>query len=159
MIVETGEYAVDLVLPAPPWAVFRVYVDPVLKRRWLFDLSGVIETHFRTDIRTGGSEEVALQIADGVEMRAIADFVEVVPEQHMISTYKMLMDGQPTSVSICDVRMSETAGGTRLIHSESLHLYTGQDTVARRRDLTQWSLSQLGEIAASLDSNSRSAAE
>lgn len=108
-------------LPAPPQAVFAAYADLDLRRRW-FRIAGDPEAAFhQLDFRVGGGEVARGRFAvagvpEMIEYRS--QFAEIVPDERIVYTYELRLDGRLRCVSLASVELAAEAAGTRLTYTE-----------------------------------------
>ena len=72
--------------------------------------------------------------------------IEVVPDQRIVYTYTLAVDGTRVSVSLVTVEFTPDAGGTRLTYTEQGAFLDGHDTPAEREHGTREGLARLDEV-------------
>jgi uncharacterized protein YndB with AHSA1/START domain len=146
-----GEFEVSIELGASPSEVWAAYSDPGIRERWA-SIPGK-ESTFELDFRPGGRETARGTFApNGMPERIELDrvFVEMAPEQHIVSTYRLVLDDVPRWASLVTVTLGPRDAGTSLTHHEQ-YTFTawsgdGSDDRAHLRGATQLSLNRLASV-------------
>lgn len=133
-----ASFTVEHVYAASPAQVFHAYSDPTARAAW-FPSSG--ETSF--DFREGGSE-TNVGGGDGQPVYGFyCRYHDIVPNERIVSTYEMTMDGQRISVSLVVTEFKPEGEGTRLVHTEHGAFLENLDQPEIRQGGTQWLLGEL----------------
>ncbi len=116
-----GSFSHSRSLPASPAAIFAAFADTAVRRRWFQIPSEPDGAHHELDFRVGGAEIARGRLAgaglpETIEYRS--RFVEIVPEERIIYTYELSLNGELRSVSLVSVELAPDAGGTRLTYTE-----------------------------------------
>ncbi|MBS0297839.1 MAG: SRPBCC family protein [Proteobacteria bacterium] len=130
---------------------FAALADPVVKRRW-FVGPGAWDTAtpHELDFREGGHERVAGGPPGGPIHHYDATYVEIVPNERIVTTYQMHMDTTRISVSLATFEFKAGAnGGTVMTYTEHGAYLDGWDYPAQREEGTKQLFNQLeAELAA-----------
>lgn len=136
-------FAIEREYDAAPARVFAAWADPAAKARWFG--SPVKEGKFELDFRVGGTEINSGTGPDGNVFTFEALYQDIVPDQRIVYSYDMHMDGTRISVSLATVEFKPSGGGTRLIFTEQGAFLDGHDIPAQREQGTGGLLDALGE--------------
>ena len=71
-------------------------------------------------------------------------YQDIVPDNRIVYTYEMTLNGKRISVSLATIELFATATGTRMKVVEDGAFLDGLDTVKQREDGTNFLLDQLG---------------
>jgi uncharacterized protein YndB with AHSA1/START domain len=97
------------------------------------------------DVRVGARETTSGGPEGGPVHSYSAVYWDIVPEERIVYTYEMLMDGMRVSVSLATGELEPDAAGTRLRLTEHGAFLDGHDSRARREQGTGSLLDALGE--------------
>jgi uncharacterized protein YndB with AHSA1/START domain len=136
--VEHGTFVLERSYPAPPGRVFAAWADPEAKAQWF---GGV---DFSLDFRVGGRETNGGGPDGGPFYRYDATYRDIVPDERIVYTYEMLMDGTRISVSLATVELKPDGQRTLLILTEHGAFFDGLDSPAVREQGTGSLLEALG---------------
>jgi uncharacterized protein YndB with AHSA1/START domain len=117
---------------ATPAQVFAAWADPGAKKRWFADAEDWTTTAFELDFREGGTELFRGRPKDGPPITYDAVFQDIVPEQRIVYSYAMTMDGQRISVSVATVEIDAAGDGARLRYTEQGAFLDGFDSADAR---------------------------
>lgn len=113
-----GAFTIERTLAAPPSRVFQAFADAAQKARW-FGVSDDWElTEVSLDFRVGGEETNHGRHASGMVSEMWAQYQDIVPDQRIVWTYRMALNGTPISVSLSSVELTPQGGGTRMVFTE-----------------------------------------
>ncbi len=141
--VEHATFVVERTYEAPPARVFAAWADPEAKGRW-FGGSGE-KAEFELDFRVGGRETTRGGPEGGPTFAFEGLYQDIVPDQRIVYSYDMHMDGTRISVSLATVEFKPSGDGTQLIFTEQGAFLDGLDTADQRRQGTGTLLDALGE--------------
>ena len=141
--VEHATFAVERTYDASPERTFAAWADPEAKARW-FGGSGEA-TEFELDFRVGGREITSGGPEGGPVFAFEGHYQDIVPNERIVYSYDMHMDGTRISVSLATVEFKADGGGTRLIFTEQGAFLDGLDTADQRRQGTGTLLDTLGQ--------------
>jgi uncharacterized protein YndB with AHSA1/START domain len=130
---------------ATPARVFRAFADPAAKALWFAGPPEVKQEESSFDFREGGRETAVSVMPTGERMGFYVTYADIVPDQRIVYTYEMTMDGRRISVSVATVELRATGGGTELTLTEQGVYLDGLDQPTFRREGTEQLLTALGE--------------
>lgn len=152
--VDHATFAVERHYGASPARVFAAFADPAVKRRWFIEGEGWTIDEFTPAFVEGGNERSRFRFGDGPPMRNETVYHEIVPDERILLSYAMIIDGKRISVSLVTITLSPADAGTKLVYTEQGTFLDGADQAADReagvRDL-------LEALAAELDRQSAAA--
>lgn len=99
--------------PAAPERVFAAWSDPAQKARW-FVGAGPDAAPMDLDFRVGGLERATGGRADGPVCAYEGCFRDIVPNERIVLTNTMDIDGTRAAVNLVTVLFTPTADGTRV---------------------------------------------
>ncbi len=137
-----GTFAVSRRYPHPVSRVFAAWSEPGLKRKW-FGSPDPANASAVFEFREGGREYNADRM--GTDLYTFdARYHDIVPDNRIVYTYEMTMNGQRISVSLATVSFTVTADGTHLTVREDGAFLDGFDSVQQREAGTNYLMDQLG---------------
>ena len=129
---------------AAPARVFQAFADPAAKAKW-FGAPGARTEDVSFDFSEGGRETVTTVFDDGTRFGYAATYTDIVPDERIVYTYEMSMNGARISVSVATVEVRAAAGGgTDLVLTEQGVYLDGLDQPKQRLDGTEHLLDALG---------------
>jgi uncharacterized protein YndB with AHSA1/START domain len=141
--VEHATFDVERAYDASPARTFAAWADPAAKARWFG--SPVKDGKFELDFRVGGTEINSGTGPDGSAYTFEGHYQDIVPDQRIVYSYDMHMDGTRISVSLATVEFKPDGGGTLLKFTEQGAFLDGLDTPDQRQQGTGGLLDALGE--------------
>ena len=148
MTVTHSTFVIERSYEATPAQVFAAFADPAAKARWFTGPDEHVSQGHSLDFRVGGTEEVAGGPAGGPVFGYTARYQDIVPDERIVSTYEMHMDGRRISVSLASVQFEAKGTGTLLTYTEHGAFLDGLETAAQREHGTGELLDKLGEALA-----------
>lgn len=135
--------------PVPPARVFTAFADLETKRRWFggFD-DWTSDGEHTLDFRVGGHEHEAGGPPGGFVSTFDATYLDIVPDERIIYSYSMTIDGVPLSVSLATVEIAPTTDGARLRMTEHGAYFDTADGPAQRVHGTEHLLDAIGSMFA-----------
>lgn len=133
---------------ASPARVFRAFADPAAKALWFAGPPEMKQEEASFDFREGGRETAVSVLPGGERMGFFVTYADIVPDERIVYTYEMTMDGRRISVSVATVELRAAAGGTELTVTEQGVYLDGLDQPAYRREGTEQLLTALGDSLA-----------
>ncbi len=128
-----------------PELVFSVWADPAAKRRWFVDSDdpGWKTQKFEMDFREGGTETGEFRSPSDQVYRNDTIYLDIVPNERIISAYTMSMDGRHISASLSTVLFVPSGDGTLLTYTEQGAYLDGLDKAASRESGWAFLLDQM----------------
>lgn len=135
--VVHATFIIEKTYPHPVAKVFGAFSDPDLKARWFTPgqkPNGAAAEH---DFRTGGVERSEWLMDEttpfpGTPMSRCQVYLDIVPEQRIISASNMAMNGAPFSASLLTFEFAPEGGGTRLTVTHNGAFFGQTDGPERR---------------------------
>ena len=127
-------FRIDRHFDAEPARVFRAFADPSAKAKWFGIPAATRRESF--DFREGGRETMET-VFDDTRYGYIATYTDIVPDQRIVYTYEMAMNGQRISVSVATIELKATANGTDFTITEQGVYLDGLDNAAQRKQGTE----------------------
>jgi len=140
--IAHGSFTVERTYKHPVAKVFAAWSTPEFKRQW-FGSPDPQKPGQLFEFKVGGREYNAEKMGD-------TDFIfdvvyrDIVPDNRIVYTYEMHMNGKRISVSLATIEFFEQDGGTRLVLREDGAFLDGLDTSAQREAGTNYLIDQLG---------------
>jgi uncharacterized protein YndB with AHSA1/START domain len=131
---------------AAPGRVFQAFADPRAKAKWFGGPAEMKREDEAFDFREGGRETLVSVFGDGTRFGYYATYTDIVPDERIVYTYEMSMNGQRISVSVATVEVRAAAGGgTDVVLTEQGAYLDGLDDPAQRRQGTEELLEALAK--------------
>ena len=143
--VTHATFVLERHYPASPARVFNAFADPKAKALWFGGPSEWKKGESSFDFRVGGREINSGGPAGGQVHSFNCLYQDIVPNERIIYTYDMELDGERISVSLATIELKAEGDGTRLVITEYGAFLDGYDNPASREHGTGWLLDKLGE--------------
>jgi uncharacterized protein YndB with AHSA1/START domain len=140
-------FVIERIYDAAPARVFAAWADPKAKARWFVGPDAWEKSNHELDFRVGGRERVSGGPPGGPVHAYDARYMDIVPNQRIVSTYDMHLDDKRISVSLATVEFTPAGAGTRLIYTEQGVFLDGYDNAVQREEGTR---DLLGNLATAL---------
>jgi len=127
---------------APAW-VFNAWADPAAKARWFVGPEEWMKAGHELDFRVGGRERLSSHPPGGPVHIFDARYYDIVPDQRIVYSYDMHLDGARISVSLATVEFKPEGAGTRMTFTEQAVFLDGYDDPAGRERGTRALLDNL----------------
>ena len=137
-------FVIERTYDAAPKRVFAAWADPEIKAKW----SGVpteADSKRSFDFRVGGKESSGGK-AEGKSYSFDALYQDIIPNERIIYTYDMHLEGQRISVSLASIEFKPAGSGTKMTVTEHGAYLDGLDNPELRESGTKWLMDQLGEV-------------
>ena len=141
---EHDTFTIERSYPAPPARVFAAFADPAKKARWFGCVPGWEVAEQTVDFRVGGREVWRVGPPGGTEHRNDTVYHDIVPDERIVWSYTMQLDGRRISVSLSTVELRPDGNGTRLVFTEQGVFLDGYDGATQRVHGTGELLESLG---------------
>jgi uncharacterized protein YndB with AHSA1/START domain len=128
---QFATFTVERDLAFRPATVFRAFADLEAKRRWFGD-PGTVDPSHTLDFRVGGREHAGGDAPAVGTYTFDAEYHDIVPDERIIYTYDMTIDGNRISASVATIVLTPTDAGTHLRLTEQGVFLDGHDTNAAR---------------------------
>ena len=139
-----GTFTIERVYDATPARVFKAWADPAIKARWFGGIAGWQMLERSIDFRVGGTERLSGRKGSGVVSTFDSVYHDIVPNERIIYSYDMRLDGTHISVSLATIELKPAGAGTRLVFTEQAVFLDGYDDSGSRERGTTILLDQLG---------------
>jgi len=147
--IAYGTFVIERNFPVPPARVFAAWSDVKQKAKW-FGAPDQDNTPSQFDFRVGGRES-SRGDAGGASFTFDVLYQDIVPDQRIIYTYDMTMNGARISVSLASIELRPEGGGTRLLLTEHGAYLDGLDSNEQRKEGTIFLINQLEKYLALQD--------
>jgi uncharacterized protein YndB with AHSA1/START domain len=139
-------FTIERTYDAPAERVFQAFSDAAAKSKWFSGEEGRWQLLERTmDFRAGGRERLSGKWEGGVTSTFDAVYHDVVPNERIIYTYEMRLDGRKISVSLATIQMKRAgANRTALTVTEQGVFLDGYEDAGSREIGTGFLLDRLG---------------
>ena len=137
-------FVIDRTYDAAPARVFKAFADPAAKRRWFHGPEEWGPAQHEMDFRVGGKETSFGGPPGGTRHAYRATFQDIVPDERIVSTYDMDLDGVRISVSLATLELRSEGAGTRLTYTEQGVYLDGYDDAGAREHGTRELFNALG---------------
>lgn len=148
--VAHGTFTVKRRYPQPPETVFGFWADPIKKRAWFGSPDDERGAEYSMDFRVGGREHGKGLVPhdDRRSYRYDAIYQDIVPNERIISSYDMDVNGMRISVSLAVVEFRAVESGTELVVTEHGAFLDGLDDAVERERGTNGLMDALGAVMA-----------
>jgi uncharacterized protein YndB with AHSA1/START domain len=130
--IAHGSFIIERSYDVPPARVFRAWADPDIKAKWFG--AG------RPDIfefKEGGREFASGAIDEKTSILMDVRYYDIVPDNRIVYTYDMIMNGARISVSMATVEFRPDGNGTKMVLNEAGAFLDGLDNIEERRRGTE----------------------
>jgi uncharacterized protein YndB with AHSA1/START domain len=146
--VTHATFSIERVYDASPKRVFAAWSDVGQKRQWFGGPPDWVSTGHSLDFRVGGRESEGGGPQGGPMSHYDALYWDIVPDERIVTTYDMHLDGARISVSLATVEFKPAGAGTRLVYTEQGAYLDGWDNPEGRKEGTEALFDQLGAYLA-----------
>ena len=148
--VVHASFVIERKFPQAPERVFNAFADPLAKARWFSGPPDQWTQSVREfDFRVGGRERLIGAWAGGKVSSFNSVYQDIVPNERIIYSYAMQIDGVPISVSLATVEFKPAGKGTLLVITEQGAFLDGYDDAGSRERGTGMLLERLASSLAS----------
>jgi uncharacterized protein YndB with AHSA1/START domain len=124
--ITHGSFTVERTLSAPVEKVWAAFADTAAKEKW-FKGPDELPNEHSMDFRVGGHEHNQGKFHDATEHRFEATYYDIVPNERIVYTYEMYLNGERISVSLATLQFRPEGGKTQLTLTESGAFLDGFD--------------------------------
>jgi len=143
--VTHATFVIERTYPFAPARVFNAFADPQAKAKWFVGPPDWEPEERQMDFRVGGREVSRGGPKGGPAILFNATYQDIVPNERIVTTYDMLVDGNRISVSLNTVELKPAGAGTRLVLTEMGAYLDGYDDAGKREHGTRELLEALGK--------------
>lgn len=143
--VTHSTFSLEKIYPHSPRKVFAAFANPKTKRRWFAEGEGFTVSEYSLDFRVGGQEIVRFQPVGGPKMNNVTVYMDIVPQQRIIFSYSLDVQGEAISVSLTTIEFFAAGDGTRLLFTEQGAYFEGEHGIKLREEGTRELLDILGK--------------
>lgn len=147
--VTHSTFTIEREYPHPPAKVFQGFADPVNKRRWFAEGEGFIVDSFEMDFVVGGKETSTFRVQGGPVAGQVCRndtwYLDIVPDQRIVTAYSMTLGGNRISSSLSTVELVAVGDKTLLKFTEQGAFYAGADGPDIRQQGWQFLLERLSQ--------------
>lgn len=126
--------------------VYQAWSDPKAKAQWFGGAAEVEQSDYELDFRVGGREWISGGPPEGPLYTYEAIIRDIVPNERIVHTYEMKLDGKRISVSVATVEFHAVDDKTRLVLTEQGVYLDGLDNPAQREQGTRELLDALSRF-------------
>ena len=131
--VVHGSFHLERSYDAPVARVWRALTDEAAKQKWFAGPPGRWELLERQmDVRVGGRERLRGRWQGGMVSTFDAIYHDVIPNERLVYSYVMHLDGRKISVSLATVQLKAEGGKTTLMLTEQGAFLDGYDDAGSR---------------------------
>jgi uncharacterized protein YndB with AHSA1/START domain len=138
-------FSLERTYDASPSRVFHAFADPAAKAQWFGGPEEWGPAEAEVDFRVGGRETNRGGPKGGPVSSFVATYQDIVPDERIVYTYEMELDGTRVSVSLATIEFAPEGSGTRLTITEQGAFLDGHEDPALREEGTGWLLDALGK--------------
>jgi uncharacterized protein YndB with AHSA1/START domain len=128
-----------------PARVFEAFAKEEAKAKWFAGPPGSEELEKSFDFREGGRETKKGRHANGMVSSFDCIYRDIVPNERIVYSYVMHIDGKKISVSQACIEIKPENGGTKLTVTEYGDYLDGYDDAGSREHGTNFLMDALGK--------------
>jgi uncharacterized protein YndB with AHSA1/START domain len=142
--VVHASFTITRLWPHSPAKVFQAFADEKAKGKWFAGPPGseLLERAF--DFREGGCETLSGRHPSGMVSRFDCLYRDIVPNERIVYSYVMHLDGVKISVSQACIEIRPEGSGTKLVVSEYGDYLDGYEDKGSREHGTNFLMDALG---------------
>jgi uncharacterized protein YndB with AHSA1/START domain len=132
--VTHGDFTIQRTYPVTPAELFDIWAQQDAKDRWFASMQDFLATKdaYSLDFRVGGTEILEGRLPSGKHFRYEGVHEDIVPNERIIQSYDVLIDGRRISVSLMTVQIRPAANGATLEITEQGAFLDGLDDNTER---------------------------
>jgi uncharacterized protein YndB with AHSA1/START domain len=143
--VSHGSFSVERTYDATPARVFHALSDITAKQAWFQGPAGWKRHAHTMDFRVGGKEYSSVGPEGGAAHIYDATFLDIVPNERIITAYEMYFDKTKISVSLAVFELKPAGAATTLTLTEHGAFLDGFDDAGSREQGSIALMDRLGE--------------
>lgn len=148
--VTHATFVIERSFRANPSLVFAALSDPARKRSWYAESETHDVIQFDSDCRPGGADNLHYRFGEGTPFPGViltndGVYQDVVPDERIVATSTMALDGRSISVSLTTFELVPTELGTDLICTNQVAFFAGADGPVMREEGWRIQLDNLRE--------------
>lgn len=140
MEVTHSTFTLERRYPVPVQRVFEAWADPAARRRWMAQ-----GAEYSQDFVVDGHETVMAADGEGRPLTYRARYIEIVPNERILTTSTLHAGDQLSTVSITSIEFEPEGAGTQVVVTEHGIYLPGQEQPEWRE---QGTAQQLDNLAA-----------
>jgi len=142
--VAHGSFTITRSWKVAPAKVFEAFASEAAKAKWFAGPPGWEQHEKSFDFREGGRETLRGRHANGMVSSFDCLYRDIVPNERIVYSYVMHIDGKKISVSQACIEIKPEDGGTKLVVTEYGDYLDGYDDAGSREHGTNFLMDQLG---------------
>jgi uncharacterized protein YndB with AHSA1/START domain len=144
--VTHADFTIERTYRATPEKVYQAFADPEVKKQWFKGPDDWRREESTYDFRVGGHETSVGGPKDGWTSSFRAMYLDIIPNERIIYSYDMDLDGKEISASLAVLEFKPEGDGTKLILTEHGAYLDGWDNPDQRRHGTEELLENLAKV-------------
>lgn len=147
-LIQHHTFTLEQTFRKTPAQVFAAFANPSRKRRWFAESTNHDVEHFDMQFEAGGRERAAYRFKAGGPFTGVSlvhegTFLDIVPEQRIITASTMTLGGNRISASLETFEFHAEGDGTRLLFTHQAAFFEGADGPQMRQAGWEQLFSQL----------------
>ena len=131
--VQHGSFTIERKFDAPPALVYSAFATEQSKQAWFSGPNELWTLEDRAfDFRVGGQETLTGKWKSGMVSRFDAYYHDIVPDERIVYSYTMHVNGKKISVSLAAIEFKPAGTGTLLMLTEQGAFLDGYDDSGSR---------------------------
>ena len=144
--VQYDTFVIERRLASSPARVFVAFADQKKKARWFGCVDGWEVAEHTLDFRVGGRERTSGGPKGEWVSQYDAIYHDIVPNERIVSSYDMRIDGKLISVSLATVELKPEGAATRLTFTEQGAYLDAFDNAEEREEGTRQLFDALARV-------------
>lgn len=116
-------------LRASPNAVFAAYVDPDIRARWSAPSPTAAVVYSSADFRVDGVDAFRCGSADDLRFAGVVRYLDILEAQRIVYSEVISTAAARLSVSLVSWELNADGGGTRLVVTDQITSFVGQEMI------------------------------
>jgi uncharacterized protein YndB with AHSA1/START domain len=146
--VTHATFSLERTYDVPRETVFAAFATQEAKAAWFSGGDGYTVVEKAFEFREGGKETLVGKWQTGMVTRMDLVYFDIVPDERIVYTYEMRLDGTKISVSLATIEFKKAGAGTRLLLTETGAYLDGYDDAGSREHGTNALIDKLGAYLA-----------